>query len=462
MTSTLWRILSQLQSAFSYNFTFMWFCSLVVGACAGSDQIGGVSGIVRNLGMSERAYHSLLRLFSSRAINHGLLAQLWMSLAISLFDSNLLYIAGRKLFIIDATKVAKTGRKMPGVLGMKDTVNDGWMRGHYFESIAIVARGVMSFFPIHVATTLLCEKTGHDGNLVERCLAFIQRYPQIQGAILIGDAWYSKSKLIVQLAKTHALVMVTRLAKNVVAYDIHIESPFSPLKRGRKKKYGKKIKLIELFSGELLRWTLQDNQGRQFEVQGWVKDLLWKPLGMMVRFIGISHPEKGLLILMCSDTNMAPQDIAQSYVYRFWIEVAFHNAKSMIGSFTYRFWLKAMDRLPKFPKAMNLSDLPNELIKKMNKKIAAFELFVMAGMIAQGLLVYMAIYHGAQVTAGARFWLRTKRGDESSERIAAAYVKIMLRNLSEDTPPSDPLTKFLLKAKKNAVKKFGCYLLKVG
>ena len=133
MLSTLWRILAQLRSAFSHNLTFMWFCSFVIGVSAGSDNIGGVSGVVRNLGVADRAYHSLLRIFASNAVDHCRLAQLWMSLSLSLFEAKLLCVAGRKLFIVDATKEAKTGRKMPGVLGMKDTVNDCWMRGHYFE-----------------------------------------------------------------------------------------------------------------------------------------------------------------------------------------------------------------------------------------------------------------------------------------------------------------------------------------
>jgi hypothetical protein len=462
MMNIQWMILSQLQRAFSHKITFMWFCCVVIGSCAGADPIGGVSGIVRNLELSGCAYYSMLRVFGSRAVDHDLLAQRWMSLAMKLFTSNMLSVAGRILLIVDATKVSKTGRKMPGVLGMKDTVNDGWMRGHYFESLAFVARGVMSFFPIPVATTLQCGEVGEVGNLVDRCLAFIQKFPQVQGCLLVGDAWYSKSKLISQLAKMRTIAMVTRVAKNVVAYEVHVDSPFEPVKRGRKKKYGAKIKLRELFSQELLTWTLKDNRGVEFEVQGWARDLLWKPLGMMVRFVGISHPEKGSLVLMCSDVCLAPQDIAQAYVYRFWIEVAFHNAKSMIGSYTYRFWLKSMDRLPKFPNAINLSDLPNELMQKMRKKISSFELFVTAGMIAQGILAYLAINHGTQVTEGAKFWLRTKRGDESSERIAAAYVKLILRNLSEQTNQSDPLTKFLLTARADARKYFDFRMSKAG
>ena len=132
------------------------------------------------------------------------------------------------------------------------------------------------------------------------------------------------------------------------------------------------------------------------------------------------------------------------------------------GKVCYRFWLKSMDHLPKFPKTINLSDLSNKLTEKMRKKISAFELCVTAGMIAQGLLAYLAIHHGAQVTAGAKFWIRTKRGDESSERIAAAYVKLRLLNLSEQGTSTDPLTKFLLRARNQSKKWFDFHLSKVG
>ncbi len=93
MVNILWGILSQLQDAFSHKITFMWFCSAVMGLCSGRDQIGGVCGIVRNLGLSHRAYHSLLRVFGSGAVNHGQLAQRWMSLVMSLFEANLLSVA---------------------------------------------------------------------------------------------------------------------------------------------------------------------------------------------------------------------------------------------------------------------------------------------------------------------------------------------------------------------------------
>jgi hypothetical protein len=441
MLSTLWPILLEFRSVFIHQSSFLWFCTVVVGLAAGSDDIGGVTSIARNLQMTERGYWGLTRFFDNHDKKLRSIQMAWVSLAMRLFDTSVT-IAGRVLVIADGTKASKRGRKMPGVIGLKDTSNDCWIRGHQFEQLCLVVRGLANFFPVPLATSLL---TGFDDgkSLSERCTDFILRYPQLQGCLIVGDAWYSKSKIIIELARKGAIAMVTRLAKNVVAHEPYLENPFAPKRRGRKCKYGKKLKLYDLFDGTMETWTIFDNSGNPMEVRGWCRDLLWKPLKMLVRFVGIEHPEKGRMILLSSDVTFGPTDIAQSYVYRFWIEIGFHTAKSLLGSFSYRFWIKVMDRLGSFPKEINLAKIPAALANRMLEKVRVIELFITCAGIAQGLLVYLSIYHTGTVAHQARFWLRTKRGGIAGERIAAAYVKLSLRNLSKAKPDSTPLEKFI-------------------
>lgn len=442
MLSTLWPILLEFRSIFIHQTSFLWFCTVVIGICAGCDDIGGMTSIARNLLMTEHGYCGLSRFFSAHGGRAMDLQKIWMSVAMGKLFSDPIKVAGRLLVIIDGTKVAKRGRKMPGVIGLKNTSKDTWMRGHHFEQLCMVACGVANFFPVPLASTIL---TGFDDGktLTERCSEFISRYPQLYGCLVVGDAWYSKSKLIIELARNHHIAMITRLANNVVAYTPYVANPFDLPRRGRKRKYGQKIKLCELFDAPLETWTIFDNSGQPMEVKGWCRDLLWKPLKMMVRFVGVQHPEKGRMILLSSDVTIEPIPIAQSYVYRFWIEVGFHTAKSLLGSFTYRFWLKAMDRLGSFPKEMKLESLPVELSTKLREKLQVIELFVTCSAIAQGLLVYLSIHHADVVSRQARFWLRTKRGDVAGERVAAAYVKISLRNLLKANPNATPLEKFI-------------------
>lgn len=441
MLSTLWQILLTFRSVFIHQSSFLWFCAIVIGLAAGADDIGGLTCIARNLGMTERGYSGLVRFFDTHSKRLRATQMAWISLAMQIFDQPVT-IASRLLIIADGTKATKVGRKMPGVIGLKDTANDSWIRGHQFEQLCLLVRGAANLFPVPLATTLL---TGFDDgkSLSERCTDFILRYPQLRGCLIVGDAWYSKSKIIIELARSGAIAMVTRLAKNAVAYEPYIQDPFSAPRRGRRRKYGKKLKLSESFDGPMETWIILDNQGNPMKVRGWCRDLLWKPLKMMVRFVGVEHPEKGRMILVSSDITIGPTDIAQSYVYRFWIEVSFHTAKSLLGGFRYRFWTKAMERLSTFPQELVLSNLPIKSARKIIKKVQAIEMFITCASIAQGLLVYLSIYHADAVASGSRFWLRTKRGGIACERIAAAHVKIMLRNLGKASPDASPLEKFI-------------------
>ena len=449
MIDILWPILLEMRTAFSNQMTFMWFCSAILGLAAGCDDIGGMTSINRNLNLGHRGYSSLTRLFNSRGINHFSLSQLCLSLVIRrYFAANAIKIAGRLLVVVDATKVAKRGKRMPGVIGMKDTANDCWMRGHYFEQLCIVVRGVFQLYPVPIAVTMLAgivEKIEPDKTLADRCRDFITAFPQLQACLIVGDAWYSKSKLIIGLARQGSIAMVTRVAHNAVARMPHLTTPFDSPKRGRKRKYaeGPKIKLFSLFEQTLQTWVLQDNRGQEFTVQGWCRDLKWEPLGLMVRIVGIHHPEKGRWILMSSDTSLSATEIAQAYVYRFWIEVGFHTAKSLLGAFTYRFWSKSIEKLSSFPQEIDLSSLSADVASKFRQKVKSIEFFTVCSMIAQGLLVFLSINHGAKVAKGSRFWMRTKRGDVACERSAAAYIQIELLNLSQAALSSQPLEKFI-------------------
>jgi hypothetical protein len=70
-----------------------------------------------------------------------------------------------------------------------------------------------------------------------------------------------------------------------------------------------------------------------------IMDLLWKPIGRKVRFVLVKTGEK-MMILMCSDFTLYPEQIILAYSYQFKIEVSFKMLKHVIGSFGYHFWTK--------------------------------------------------------------------------------------------------------------------------
>src|SRR5258705_13139016 len=62
-----------------------------------------------------------------------------------------------------------------------------------------------------------------------------------------------------------------------------------------------------------------------------VRDLLWRPVGLLVRFVAVIHPTRGACILMCTDTTLSAVDIIRLYGLRFKIECSFKQAVRQMG-----------------------------------------------------------------------------------------------------------------------------------
>ena len=92
----------------------------------------------------------------------------------------------------------------------------------------------------------------------------------------------------------HGHHLITRARINTVAY-----SPASrPSKRGRgrPKLYGKKVRLRDLAED---RTSIQDRaepdrrRTNNITLQYRCMDLLWRPVGRLVRFVIVRHPQRG-------------------------------------------------------------------------------------------------------------------------------------------------------------------------
>jgi len=101
-------------------------------------------------------------------------------------------------------------------------------------------------------------------------------------------------------------------------------------------------------------------------------DLLWRPVGQMVRFVLVKHPSRGQVMLMSSSLELDALTIIRLYGLRFKIEVSFKQAVHTLGTYAYH-------------------------------------RYVQLGCIAQGLLQHLAINFRDVVWASFRSWLRTMR-----------------------------------------------------
>src|SRR5208283_1398893 len=118
-------------------------------------------------------------------------------------------------------------------------------------------------------------------------------------------------------------------------------------KRGRSKVYGKKIKLKSLLwnTGSMQEVASPFYGERNVILRYRVCDLLWRPAGLLVRFVAVIHPTRGACLLMCTDTSLCAIEIIRIYGLRFKIELCFKQAMRLIGTFAYHFWMRDMTPL---------------------------------------------------------------------------------------------------------------------
>ena len=207
----------------------------------------------------------------------------------------------------------------------------------------------------------------------------------------VADAYYAAGKMVSGLLK-QGNHLVTRDKSNAVAY-----APAKPRKgrktRGRPKTYGKKIKLKPLLA------NVKSMQQVASPVYGEcnvtlcyrVCDLLWRPAGRLVRFVVVMHPTRGSCILMCTDTSLSAVDIIRLYGLRFKIEHSFKQATRQIGSFADHFRMKDMIPLRYHNGNQFLHRKSADYRSRVKRKMRAYHTFIQAGVVAQGLLQYLAV-----------------------------------------------------------------------
>ena len=106
----------------------------------------------------------------------------------------------------------------------------------------------------------------------------------------------------------HANHLVTRVTRNSAAdFPATPPPPHRPRRRGRPAQYGKKIKGAALLKEDQLQQAPSPVYGEQgVALRFRVADLWWRPAGILVRFVVVLHPQRGAILLMCTDLTLAP------------------------------------------------------------------------------------------------------------------------------------------------------------
>ncbi len=446
-----WNLVRELRPAFKRNRTFLWFAVALAATCIRHD-LRGVTSLVRALGLREACYDRLLDFFHSQGMDLSRLTLRWTALILKTLKPFLLTVNGRIVLLADGIKAPKTGRKMPGVKKLhqesQNNTKPEYIFGHSCQAIAIVVKAATSYFALPLACRIhegVVFSNRNQRTLLDKLVALLFSLGITAPAYLVADAYYASHKIIIPLlAAGHQLV--TAAKTNAVAYE---PAPKPRVhRRGRHRLYGRKVKLKELFD-EQSAFIKADSPiyGEQnVSLHYRLVDLYWRPVGRLVRFVLIIHPNRGRKILLCTDLSLEALPIIQLYGVRFKIEVSFKQAVHTVGTYTYHFWMRAMKTRLRRSGDQYLHRESDSYRHQVRRKLAAYHAHIQVGIIAQGILQGIAILNTTSVWCLFGSWLRTVRpGILPSEQIVAIALRHSLPEFLADSSKTNILAKFIRK-----------------
>ena len=429
--------------------TFLWFATCVAGLTVRTDLLG-VTSIVCALELHERLYGNRLDNFHSTGVSLDEMSALWAQVVLRLFPDPL-RVNGRLIVVGDGIKVQKSDKKMPAVkLLHQESVSNTkpeYIMGHSLQAVSVLVQAAESVFAVPLATRIhegLVWSNRDKRTLLDKMLALLKIVEIRQPFYFVADANYASQKIITGLLDQNNH-LVTRVRSNAVAYTRYHHQ--GARKRGRPRLYGKKIALKSLFTdGLAMELTASPVYGeKNVTLQYRVCDLLWRPVGRLVRFVVVIHPTRGRCLLMSTNTSLSGIDIIRLYGLRFKIEHGFKQAVRVIGSFSYHFWMKEMKPLRRRNGNQYLHRESSDYRDAVKRKINAYHVFIHAGVVSQGLLQYLAANVPKLVWVSFGSWLRTIRnGIAPSELVVATALRHSLPEFLLNTAQHSIFAKFIV------------------
>lgn len=430
-----------MRPAFSRLATWRWFTIVCAGFVTRTDFFG-VSSIIRALNLSPRCYELILHFFHSTAWSVDTLAARWIKWLAT--RERGVEVNGRLVVIGDHTKTPRDGRKIPAMTTLHQESETGskpsYFRGHHWGCVAMLTQAGRKFCSMPLEARIQEGNAGDDDRKsVPKTIQLVQMAQRLcarmqRKAYFVLDAYFSVGPVFKQAARERRdgeqqVHILTRAKKNIVAY-IPAPEP-REMKRGRKKKYGRKLKLMTIFDAKAkcYQWRTLEMElyGRQEKVRCLVLDLLWKPTKGMIRFV-LVESSRGRMILMSSDLTIAPVDAIRLYCHRITIETMFDVLKNTLGGLGYHFWSSHLSPASRKPRKNSGAEQTTSNAKATENTLAAIEKFVNAQLCVLGTLQLIAKKHAHEARTKARCWLRTTTHNTPSEFVTRLGLKNSLEN----------------------------------
>jgi len=444
MLAYIYQALGSFRSVFSRSTTWLLFCMVVLGFLGAVDIIG-ISSFCRFWGMGESLYHSFLNFFRSSAWSLDTLIFCWTSFVVS--QNEMVNVQGRVVLLGDHTSVPKDGRRMPGVVTLKQDsetqTKPSYFRGHLWGAIGMLVGTLAAPFAlplslklhqgqIHIGQETKDEKNNQTQGvrLVQMAIDFAVRHGL--PCILTLDAYFPSAAVFLLAASVWSIqlrqplvTLIIKAKKNCVAY-FEAERSTEP-GPGRPPKYGQKVNLMELFDHpHMFSKATCLIYGKMEEISIVAFDLIWDPTDCLIRFV-LALTSYGPIVLMCSDLAQDPCTALQLYCTRIRIEIMFDVLKNLLKAFCYRFWSKLMPLHSRRPKKnTNLTKPATDCLPNVKSCWEACERFVMLAAIAQGLLQLLSLKFKNSIWSQCDFFLRTQSRTLPSERTVKQVIAHLL------------------------------------
>jgi len=446
------RCVSLLRPACARRATFLLMCLALAGLSVRSE-LQGVTSFVRALWLQPLTYRRLLHLFHSPGLSLAKLSSLWIRLALGLFRP--VTLGNRSVFLADGLKVPKEGRKMPAVKKLHQESSDNskptFIFGHSFQAVSLLAKGALGQpFAVPLASRIhegLVFSNRDKRTLLDKLVALFLEIVGVseKSAILVADAYYASRKVILPLlCEGHHLI--TRARINTTGWR-PAPRP-KERRRGRPRIYGQKLHLRDLFrqkkSFVSAKSPVYGEEGVELAYR--CVDLLWRPVGRLVRFVLVDHSLRGRIILLCSDLSLEPLEVIKLYGYRFKIELGFKQALHTLGAYAYHFWMMDMTPISRRRSGNQFLHMKSEQYRAhVRRKLAAYHRYVQLACIAQGLQQHLAVNFRARVWDHFRSWMRTMKPQlPPSEAVVAQALRVNLDHFLVAAPHDHELRKFIL------------------